>query len=263
MTGLAVVLVEDDAILCDLLKLRLTKLGYRVISMFSSGEDALRSIPGNLPDLVLMDITLSGAMDGIEAAQHIQKKYHIPVVFLTAKCDAETFERIKVTDDSEYVIKPFTDRDLYIAIEMAYHKYVHHRNIRKKQEFLEKLVRHMGDAVIATDGDGFVTLMNPAAETLTGYQYKSTRKVHFRELVNIIDENGRGIENPVDRIRIEMEVMEIPDDAFLVSAAGGRKPVTGSASPIRDRSGHFAGIILAIAPVPRPKILRYTGRIKF
>lgn len=60
-----------------------------------------------------------------------------------------------------------------------------------------------------------------------------------------------------------MEVMEIPKDARLVSVDGKKIPVTGSVSPVKDISGKFAGTILTLAPASRPKVLRFTGRMKF
>lgn len=263
MTNLGISLVEDDAILCDLLNLRLTKMGYRIQGMYPSGEDAIRSISNNHPDLILMDINLSGKMDGIETAHHIQKRFNLPVVYLTSSNDATTFERAKITEDCEYVIKPFSDHDLFIAIELAYHKFTLHRTMQDRQKFLERLVRNMSDAVICTDKDGFINLMNPSAEVLIGNQHKASRKIHLRELVTIIDENGREIENPLDRTQIEMEAMDFPDDAMLVSATGEKIAVKGSVAPLIDEKENFIGIILSVSPVSKHKTLRYTGKRRF
>jgi CheY-like chemotaxis protein len=263
LTKLGICLVEDDAILCDLLNLRLTKMGYRIQGMYPSGEAAIDSLPNGLPDLILMDINLSGKMDGIETAHHIQKRFNIPIVYLTSSNDTTTFERAKITEDCEYVIKPFSDHDLFIAIELAYHKFSLHKRIKNRQKFLERLVRSMSDLVICTDKDGFITLMNPSAEALIGNQYKASRKIHLRELIKIVDESGREIENPVDRTKIEMEALDFPDDAMLVSATGEKIAISGCASPLKDEKENFIGVILAISPVSRPKILRYTGKRKF
>ena len=73
MTHLQIAIVEDDPILCDLLKIRLGKMGYSITGMYAAGEDAMRAISEGPPDLVIMDISLLGKMDGIETAQQIQK----------------------------------------------------------------------------------------------------------------------------------------------------------------------------------------------
>lgn len=263
MKSLNISLAEDDPILCDLLKLRLTKMGYRVIGGYSSGEELIGSIAQESPDLILMDITLSGKMDGIAAAQYIQKRYHIPVVFLTASTDSETFERAKITEDCEYVVKPFSDHDLRIAIELAYDKFMMHRNVKQKQKFLEKLVLNIGEAIIVTDSEGFIALMNPAAEAMIGHEHQSVRKFHLRELLSIVDDTGRVMENPVDRISIDMDVMEFPDNAFLVPSTGGKIPVKGCVSPIGDEKGNLSGIVVSMSPASRPKVLRFTGKRKY
>jgi CheY-like chemotaxis protein len=69
--------------------------------------------------LVLMDIRLKGAMDGIEAAEEIRDRFGIPVVYLTALADEDTLQRAKATEPYGYILKPFEERELYTAIEMA------------------------------------------------------------------------------------------------------------------------------------------------
>ncbi len=123
MTSLKIAIVEDDAILCDLLTIRLTKIGYSIQGMYASGEDAIKGFSDRVPDVVLMDISLSGELDGIETADIVQTRYDIPVVYLTASTDSNTFKRALNAGECEYVIKPFTDNDLFIAIELAYHKH--------------------------------------------------------------------------------------------------------------------------------------------
>ena len=263
MTNIRIALVEDDTILCDLLKIRLAKMGYKVSGVYSSGEVAIHDMSGNLPDLVLMDIGLSGKLDGVVTAQLIQKQYTLPVVFLTANTDPATFERAKITEECEYIVKPFTDKDLFIAIELAYHKFTLNRGMRARHLFLERIVRSMDDAVIATDEDGFVTLMNPAAEELIGTPFKSVRKLHFREIVTVIDEGGRVVESPVDRVKIGLGPLDFPKDAFLVSAKGDRIQIRGSVSPLKDEKGKYLGIIFLISPINKSHFLQYTGKRKF
>ena len=91
--------------------------------MVASGEDAVRKAGENRPDLVLMDIMLKGEMNGTEAAEQIQDRFNIPVVYLTAYSDPTTLERAKVSEPFGYVLKPFEERELHLAIEMALYKH--------------------------------------------------------------------------------------------------------------------------------------------
>jgi CheY-like chemotaxis protein len=119
MTKAQILVVEDDAIVAQDLKNRLTGMGYFIISVTSTGEDAVEKARHHLPDVVLMDIRLAGEMDGITAAAQIGEKYHIPVIYLTSYSDEETLARARETRPAGYVLKPFDPRNLYVAIEMA------------------------------------------------------------------------------------------------------------------------------------------------
>jgi PAS domain S-box-containing protein len=257
MDSLQIALVEDDAILCDLLTIRLNKIGYSVKGMYATGEDAIRSIPKHLPDVILMDITLSGEMDGIDTANKIQENYDIPVVYLTASNDSETFKRALKSGECEYVVKPFTDNYLFFAIELANHKHKLNRRMKDKQQHLEKVLSNSGDAIIATDPEGTITIMNPAAAALTGHTHTHGLKVQLGEVIKMADENGRRLEDPILRVKKEMDVIAIPEGISILTPDGKQNPVMGNVSPIRDDEGRFMGVILTLAPRMREKSLRF------
>jgi hypothetical protein len=261
LTHLRIVIVEDDPILCDLLKIRLAKMGYSVTGMFATGEDALRAFSEHIPDLVIMDVTLVGNMDGIETAQQIHKDYPIPVVYLTGSSDPQTFERAINTEDSEYVIKPFSDSDLHIAIEMAFHKYGLHRRTKNKLKSLESLLKFAGIGIITTDREGTIMIANHCAESLTGFQFHSSKKTHFSEMVNITDEKGQRIESPVDAIMTDLEVRDLPEHAVLAATDGTKIPVRGTVSPLADENSQFMGIIFTFAPLTRQSTLRFLSTV--
>jgi len=133
MTKAQILIVEDDSIIVMELEDRLYSLGYTVCSATAYGEEAIDKAAELGPDLVLMDIRLKGAMDGIEAAAEIRERYDIPVVYLTAYADTNTLQRAQITEPYSYLIKPFEERELQIAIEMALYK---HR-MEKERSMLE------------------------------------------------------------------------------------------------------------------------------
>ena len=119
MAKVQILIVEDDNIVVMELRDRLQSLGYAVSGVASYGEDALVKAAETRPDLVLMDIRLKGAVDGIEAAEEISARFDIPVVYLTALADESTLQRAKVTEHYGYISKPFDERELHTTIEMA------------------------------------------------------------------------------------------------------------------------------------------------
>lgn len=122
--------MEDEFIEAADLKKRLEKLGYIVVGMAATGEEAIKKTENTYPDLVLMDIMLKGKMNGIEAAQSISELHDVPVIYLTAYFDNRTLEKAKKTAPYGYIIKPYEDMGLRSAIEMAV--YNHHNEKRLK-----------------------------------------------------------------------------------------------------------------------------------
>ncbi len=122
MAQARILVVEDEGIVMLHLKKTLEGLGYDVAGIAASGDDAITKAMKVRPDLVLMDIVLKGVVDGIDAAEKIRSIFHIPVVYLTAHADEATLQRAKVTEPFGYVVKPFKERDLSIAIEFALYK---------------------------------------------------------------------------------------------------------------------------------------------
>jgi DNA-binding LytR/AlgR family response regulator len=115
-----ILIVEDDPIIAADLQDRLEEMGYRVLGPVAKGEEALNYF-GRLetPDLVLMDIQLEGAWDGIETTKHIKAKTDLPIIFLTSNSDDATFQAAKQVKPHAFLSKPFRGRDLKHSIELA------------------------------------------------------------------------------------------------------------------------------------------------
>ncbi len=143
MTEATILVVEDEGIVAQEIESRLKKAGYTVCGLAQDGETAVAQAGDKRPDLVLMDIRLKGAMDGIAAATLIRERFGLPVVYLTAYTDAATLERAKVMDPFGYVVKPFETRSLTVAIEIALHR---HRSES------ERIYRERLQAVLETAG---------------------------------------------------------------------------------------------------------------
>ncbi len=131
-----ILVVEDEAIVSADIQDHLTAFGYAVVGATDSGERSIQLARETSPDLILMDIILNGPMDGSEAARVIRQELKLPVVFLTANSDDVTMFKARDTDPFGYVLKPFEDRSLRIAIEIALYK---HRAEREREELIVRL----------------------------------------------------------------------------------------------------------------------------
>ena len=143
----SVFIVEDETVVAIDIRDVLTDFGYRVKGIAKTGEDALERIPVSLPDLVLMDIHLAGEMDGIETADRVHTEYHIPVIFLTAYADNALIERAKRTLPFGYIIKPFGERELHSAIEVAIYKFGMEKRLKESEEKFRTLFDCIPDAL--------------------------------------------------------------------------------------------------------------------
>lgn len=156
--------VEDEGIVALDIQARLIHLGYQVTGIADSGEDAIEMAEEARPDLVLMDIRLRGAMDGIETAQQIRSRFGIPVVYLTAYADELTLQRAKHSEPLGYLIKPFEERELRSTLEMALHKIETDKRARIQAERLQRIVSTLPEGVALLEGDWRVVLVNSKAQ---------------------------------------------------------------------------------------------------
>src|SRR5262249_44979975 len=160
VTRASILIVEDQRVVARDIAEHVTRLGYAVVGITGSGEEAVRLAEEVRPHLVLMDIRLDGAVDGGQAAQQIRERVHVPVVYLTAYADEEMLGRAKVTEPFGYILKPFEERELRTVIEMALYKHQAERKLRESERRYAITLSSIGDAVIATDHRMRVTFMN-------------------------------------------------------------------------------------------------------
>ena len=118
-----IMIVEDESIVALDLSMRLQKEGYEVVGIAASSDDAIALFTDQKPDLVLMDINIKGAKDGIETAAALKKIQEVPLIFLTAFSQNEYVNRAKAVNPSAYLVKPFNNDSLHTSIQIAIHNF--------------------------------------------------------------------------------------------------------------------------------------------
>lgn len=181
----SILIVEDDPLVAEALKLQLVDCGYRIAALVSNGEEAVKQTQASPPDLVLMDIMLPGKMDGIEAANKIRESCDIPVLYLTAYADDAFFLRAQVTEPYAYLLKPSTPREIQLAIEIALYRHKTERTTRIKlekavtertaeleqaQRRITSILENISDAFVSLDADWHYTYVNAKAGELFGHK---------------------------------------------------------------------------------------------
>ncbi len=229
MTKNRILVVEDERIVAEDLRVRLQKMGYAVPSIVSSGDEAIRELEKNGTDLVIMDIVIKGEMDGIETADIIRSRFDVPVVYLTAYADEEMLNRARITEPFGYIVKPFDERELHITIEMALYKSKMENKLKEAKERFSATLNSIGDGIIAMDSGRRILFMNPAARSMTGLEMDDARGKSLEEVYNIItNENGESI---------------------LVPGNGNTIFVEHAYTPLKDSKGKFNGLVLVFRDI--------------
>jgi PAS domain S-box-containing protein len=249
MAGEKILIVEDEGIVARETEYRLKDLGYNICGLAASGAEAIKKADKTRPDVVLMDIMLKGEMDGIEAAEQIHSKFSIPVVYVTAHADETTLQRAKRTEPMGYLLKPFNERELHAAIEIALYKHTTEKTLKDREQLLGTTLKSIGDAVIVTDTGGAVSFMNPGAELLTRWKLKEALGKPVSQVFSVVSESTRTlVQHPVMRALAE-SIATTARNHILTSRGGRNISVEGTATPIVDEAGNVHGAVLVFRDV--------------
>lgn len=194
MNPLKIGIVEDDLLIAESIAVTLQQIGYSHTTSVRNYADALKMIETHSPDLLLIDIIIEGEKDGIELAATINKNYPRPFIFLTANSNAATVNRAKEVNPSAYLVKPFTESDLYSSIEIAFNNYNVHKPVAKQPA--QKL---SADYIFIKEGEVFYKLLLSdvlyvESDNVYLNIFTSTRRYLVRtKLDDFLSQSGNGL----------------------------------------------------------------------
>jgi len=244
-------IVEDELLISRHIEQMAQNLGYQVVEVTDSGEEALNLVREKSPDLVLMDIRLKGAVDGIEAATRIWKQYSIPIVYLTAYADEDTLKKATSAEPFGYLIKPFEEKELLVAIEMAFYKHQVETRIKDQQRWLNAILSSIADGVLSTDHLGRVNFINPIGEDLLGKRSSQIARKNLEEVFLIQDEET----GKVTGITKEIISSGLPNNRNLyLLRREDRIPVELKASLIKNEQNEIVGSVLIFRDITLRKL---------
>jgi len=230
-----ILIVEDESIIASVIAVALKKFEYEVIDILNSGEAAVAEALQKKPDLILMDIRLQGAVDGIAAVEQIQKQMDIPIIYLTAYADEPTLERAKKTKPYGYIPKPFQEIELKTTIEMALYKHGFEMQLKESEAKFRSLFENSQDVIYIADKSGNLLEINPAGLKLFGYSYP--------EMLNINIENL--YQNPAEHSALLTDLYEnhtISDFEFELKKKDGTPMVCQQTMQVRiNNKGSILG----------------------
>ena len=162
---LSILIVEDDSNSAFVLKTILEKAGYFILPIAASGEEALHLTQEHHPALVLMDISLSGNLDGIDTVLAIRQHYDIPIVYLTGHTSESVIKRAKATTPYGFILKPYTAKMVLVTTEMAFHKASVERESKETKIRLAVTLGNLLNPVFSVDANGVINYVNTAGQT--------------------------------------------------------------------------------------------------
>ncbi|MCB1062620.1 MAG: response regulator [Verrucomicrobiae bacterium] len=248
---LRILIVEDDRIVASDLRATLERLGHTVSGPANTGEAALVLAEKRAPDLALVDIRLGGAVDGISLAVSLRRKFGTPVVFLTGYSADAVFARAREAGPAGYLRKPFSDGELAASIAAALEQDGTRREHLRRAEAMRHVIAGLEEGVILSELDGRVTLMNAAAESLTGW---GASEAIGRSLRDVAPLSGEEISlNAGNGDQPTPPTAPVYRSARLRTRTGASISVKERSTPIRSESGEPVGLVSVFRRADAPQ----------
>jgi len=242
---IAILVVEDEQIVAMDLEATLTFMGYQV-TVSHTGMDAIAQVRRQPPNLVLMDIRLQGGIDGVAAAEQIRAESDLPIVFLTAYADEDTWQRVRTVTPYGYLVKPFDDRTLQTTIEMALTRHAHDQQLKISEQWFRTTLESIGDGVITTDQAAQVTYMNSVAAQMLATQPSQAIGQPVTAVIPLYDPQTQ---QPLDAHPVQMVLnggagMQLNHDLLLRMPDNSETWIDNSAAPIQLEAGPTLGTVM-------------------
>ncbi len=225
-----ILIVEDEGIFASDLQNMLNNLGFKNSFVAHSGEKALYKVEKIQPDLVLVDIVLKGEINGIDVAHEIKNRFNIPVIYITAYSDENTLQKAKITEPYGYLLKPFGEKELNIAIEIALYKFKMEKKLIESETKLKTIFEFAPDGIYLNDLKGNFIDGNKSVEKIIGYKRKELIGKNFIELKILPSEyKQKSQENLMHNAKGEPTG---PDEFILIRKDGSKVPVEITTHPV-------------------------------
>lgn len=238
-----ILIVEDEPIVALDLQQEIQQMGCEVVGVAESAEEALLAVSNCQTDLALMDIRIVGSMDGIQTARLLRNMYHTPTIFLTSYSDETTIARAARAMPYGYLTKPFQSGELRATLQVALHKAKLDARQDEAHQTMALTMCGMHEGVLLLNCDGRVQLMNPAAESLSGWTLDHANGRHLTEILKLYDPNRRAPVLP------EHRKDGLPVEEFgwtLVRPNGGSTLVDIGLIQIANFEGRHEGFVVTI-----------------
>ena len=254
MSTADILIAEYEKPVAQELKSRLEALGYQVIDIAYSGQEAIEKTEKLRPRLVLMNTRLKGAIDGLQTGSLIRDDQEIPIIYMVDYGSQATIRRVGATGPFGYIFRPFDEKQIFATIETALIRHQLERKLEQSRQWLNTTLTSIGDGVIATDEQGLVRFINPNAMEHTGLRHTDAIGKFLPEVFKFVREESY---EPIDMIDIHVDPSRAPSKkgfaGLLIPRNGVPFPVEANLTSIADGKGRVYGMVLIFRDVSQQR----------
>jgi two-component system, response regulator PdtaR len=243
-----ILIVDDDTIITHLISRMLQKKGYNIVGTVSSGEEAVLKSADLNPDLVIMDIGLSGQMDGIAAARYIFQLFQFPIIFITGTDDEKLLEHARCSQPYGIIFKPFRDIELISNVELA----LYNHSIRKRSLDNYPLgepgkIMGVNEVIIVMDPKGRIIFFNPYTAWYIDLPAHEILMSYWRDVLMLInDQSGEQLKDPITEVVQQNGVVMYDSNTAVVTKSGKRRKAGILVQPLKDDCGKMLAVSMKI-----------------
>ncbi len=254
MSATGILIAEDEKLIAQELRGLLEELGYKVVDIAYSGEEAIEKTEKLRPYIVLMNIRLKGTRNGIQTGSLIGDSHDTPIVYMVDYSSQATIRRAGASGPFGYIFRPFDKKQIFATIETALIRHQLESELQQSRQWLNTTLTSIGDGVIATDEQGLVRFINPIAMEHTGWRHTDAIKKPLSEVFSIVDEISH---EPIDVLAIQNKLPQLASkkgfEGLLLPENGAPVPVEANITSIKDGKGKVYGMVLVFRDVAQQR----------
>lgn len=250
MSAIDILIVEENQRLAQDLHEQLEELGYRVVDTARSGEEAIEKTQMLSPQIVLISMRSTQTVDGIQTGSRIRNDHDTPVIYMTDYGNQTTLRRAGATGPFGYIFRPLDKKQIFATIEIAVIRHQLERQLKQSRQWLNTTLTSIGDGVIATDEQGFIRFINPAAMKQTRWDHTQAVGKPLSEVFSLVDETSH---QPIDLLDHQSQLPRSASShdvqGLLIPKSGTPLPVDVTITSIEDGKGKVYGMVLIFRDV--------------
>lgn len=244
-----ILIVDDDSIITHLISTMLQRKGYTIAGVVARGEEAVVKAAEVNPDLIIMDVNLSGTMDGMDAAHYIFQLFHHPLIFITGETDETKLDRVKHSQPYGIIFKPFTAIEITTNVDLALSN--HGNRVKSMGDFPigepRRMMDNTSEAIILLDRRGRVIFLNTFASWFVDLPAKDALMRHWRDVMMLInDQTGEELKDPFVEVAQQMSSSIMDTNIAMVTTTSKRRKVILSVRPVKDDHEKFLAVLASL-----------------